>query len=141
MAIYHLSIKTVARSGGRSATAAAAYRSGEKIADRASGQTFDYARKRGVEHTEIVLPTKAALQDINWARDRQALWNAAEGAEKRKDSRVAREYASWGSRSRPATQRSGITSAQAIHGPCSSESAATAKSQQTSPSSRTNSRI
>lgn len=27
-----------------------------------------------------------------WARDRQALWNAAEFAEKRRDSRVAREY-------------------------------------------------
>ena len=92
MAIYHLSIKTVGRSQGRSATAAAAYRSGEKIADRTSGQVFDYTRKRGVEHTEIVLPTKAALQDINWARDRQALWNAAEVAERRKDARVAREY-------------------------------------------------
>ena len=92
MAIYHLSIKTVGRAGGRSATAAAAYRSGEKIADLTSGQVFDYTRKRGVEHTEIVLPTKVARQDINWARDRQALWNAAEVAEKRKDSRVAREY-------------------------------------------------
>lgn len=92
MAIYHLSIKTVGRSGGRSATAAAAYRSGEAIADLTSGQVFDYTRKRGVEHTEIVLPTKAALQDIHWARDRQSLWNAAEVAEKRKDARVAREY-------------------------------------------------
>ena len=92
MAIYHLSIKTVARSAGRSATAAAAYRSAEKIADRASGQVFDYTQKRGVEHAEIVLPTKLALQDVNWPRDRQALWNAAEEAEKRKDARVGREY-------------------------------------------------
>ena len=92
MAIYHLSVKTVGRSKGRSATAAAAYRSGEKIADLTSGEVFDYTRKRGVEHTEIVLPTKAAQQDINWARGRQALWNAAELAEKRKDARVAREY-------------------------------------------------
>jgi MobA/MobL family len=92
MAIYHLSIKTVGRAQGRSATAAAAYRSGEKIADLTSGQVFDYTRKRGVEYTEIVLPTKVVLQDINWARDRQALWNAAEVAEKRKDARVAREY-------------------------------------------------
>jgi len=53
---------------------------------------FDYTRKRGVEHTEIVLPTEAARQDINWARDRQALWNAAEMAENRSNSRVAREY-------------------------------------------------
>jgi len=92
MAIYHLSIKTVGRAEGRSATAAAAYRSGEKIDDQASGLTFDYTRKRGVEHTEIVLPTRAARLDINWARDRQALWNAAETAERRRDARVAREY-------------------------------------------------
>jgi hypothetical protein len=35
-------------------------------------------RKRGVEHAEIVLPTEAAKCDMNWARDQQALWNAAE---------------------------------------------------------------
>ena len=92
MAIYHLSIKTVGRAAGRSATAAAAYRSGEKIVDRTSGELFDYTRKRGVEHSEIVLPTAAAQRDINWARDRPALWNAAEVAERRKDARVAREY-------------------------------------------------
>ena len=92
MAIYHLSIKTVGRSAGRSAPAAAAYRSGEKISDLTSGEVFDYTRKRGVEHSEIVLPSRAAQRDINWARDRQALWNAAERAEKRKDARVAREY-------------------------------------------------
>jgi hypothetical protein len=92
MAIYHLSVKPMSRKGGRSATAAIAYRSAEKIHDLTSDQVFDYTRKRGVEHTEIVLPTAAAKLDINWARDRQALWNAAEMAEKRKDARVAREY-------------------------------------------------
>ncbi len=92
MAIYHLSVKPMSRKGGRSATAAIAYRTAEKIHDLTSDQVFDYTRKRGVEHTEIVLPTAAAKLDINWARDRQALWNAAEMAEKRKDSRVAREY-------------------------------------------------
>jgi ATP-dependent exoDNAse (exonuclease V) alpha subunit len=92
VAIYHLSIKTVGRAAGRSAPPAAANRAGQRISDRASGEVFDYTRKRGVEHSEIVLPTSAAQRDINWARDRQALWNAAERAEKRKDARVAREY-------------------------------------------------
>ena len=92
MAIYHLSVKPLSRKDGRSATAAIAYRAGEKIHDLTSDQVFDYTRKRGVEHTEIVLPTAMAKLDVNWARDRQALWNAAEMAEKRKDSRVAREY-------------------------------------------------
>ena len=92
MAIYHLTTKPVSRAAGRSATAAAAYRSGELVHDLTTDQVFDYTRKRGVEHSEIVLPTAAARADINWARDRQALWNAAESAEKRNDSRVAREY-------------------------------------------------
>ena len=92
MAIYHLSVKPISRSTGRSATAAAAYRSAGRIEDATTGETFDYSRKRGVEHAEIVLPTDAAKQDINWPRDRTALWNAAEAAEARKDARVAREY-------------------------------------------------
>jgi hypothetical protein len=47
MAIYHLSVKPISRKGGRSATAAAAYRAGEKIHDLTTDQTFDYTRKRG----------------------------------------------------------------------------------------------
>ena len=92
MAIYHLSVKPVSRGGGRSATAASAYRAAELVHDETTGQTFDYSRKRGVEHAEIVLPTEAARRDINWARDREALWNEAERAENRSNSRVAREY-------------------------------------------------
>ena len=92
MAIYHLSVKPVSRGGGRSATAASAYRAAELVHDQTTGQTFDYTRKRGVEHAEIVLPAAAAQRDINWARDREALWNEAERAENRSNSRVAREY-------------------------------------------------
>ena len=76
MAIYHLSVKSVSRSEGRSATAASAYRAAEKVHDLETGQVFDYTRKRGVEHAEIVLSSEAAKQDINWARNRQDLWNA-----------------------------------------------------------------
>lgn len=92
MAIYHLTVKPVSRKAGRSATAAAAYRAADLVHDHTSGETFDYTRKRGVEHAEIVLSTAAAQQDINWARDREALWNEAERAENRSNSRVAREY-------------------------------------------------
>lgn len=92
MAIYHLSVKPVSRGTGRSATAAAAYRAAERVLDHTTGQVFDYTRKCGVEHAEIVLPLDSAKRDINWARDRQQLWNAAEFAEKRMDARVAREY-------------------------------------------------
>ena len=88
MAIYHLSVKPVSRSAGRSATAAAAYRAGAEITDERTGQTHDYTRKGGVESADLVLPDNAPV----WASDRSALWNAAERAEKRKDACVAREY-------------------------------------------------
>ena len=54
MAIYHLSVKPVSRGGGRSATAASAYRAAELVHDHTSGETFDYSRKRGVEHAEVL---------------------------------------------------------------------------------------
>ena len=88
MAIYHLSVKTISRSAGRSATAAAAYRAGVEIADERTGEVHDYRRKGGVDSAELVLPAGAP----EWAADRAALWNAAEQAETRKNSTVAREF-------------------------------------------------
>ena len=88
MAIYHLSVKTVSRSAGRSATAAAAYRAGVEITDERTGEIHDYTRKGGVESAELVLPAGSP----EWAADRAALWNAAEQAETRKNSTVAREF-------------------------------------------------
>jgi RHS repeat-associated protein len=87
MAIYHLSVKVVSRGGGRSATAAAAYRAGELVHDRTSGQDFDYTRKGGVEHSEILAPDHASA----WVFDRAKLWNRVEEAEIRKDAQLARE--------------------------------------------------
>jgi len=87
LASYHFAVKAVSRSTGRSAPAAAAYRSGERLADERTGLVHDYTRRSGVEATVIVTPVGAA-----WAQDRAALWNAAEAAEKRKDAKVAREY-------------------------------------------------
>ena len=40
---------------GKSAVAAAAYRSGEKLTNEWDGMTHDYTRKGGVVHTEIML--------------------------------------------------------------------------------------
>ena len=88
MAIFHLSVKTISRSAGRSATAAAAYRAGVEITDERTGEIHDYTRKGGVESAAIILPDNAP----DWARDRAQLWNAAEQAEKRKNSTVAREF-------------------------------------------------
>ncbi len=92
MAIYFLSMKTFGRSGGSSAVGAAAYRSGERIRDERTGRTYDHSARQDVLHKEIVLPTEFAEQEMHWARDRAALWNAAENAEGRKNARIAREY-------------------------------------------------
>src|SRR5512139_2719358 len=88
MAIFHLSVKTVGRSRGRSATAAAAYRAAARIEDERTGLIHDYSRKGGVLYREIVTPDDAPA----WVRDRAQLWNAAELAENRKNSTVAREF-------------------------------------------------
>jgi ATP-dependent exoDNAse (exonuclease V) alpha subunit len=88
MAIFHMSVKTVGRSAGRTATAAAAYRACEVIACERQGITHDYTKKRGLVHAEIIAPDDSPP----WASNRAALWNAAESAETRKNSTVAREF-------------------------------------------------
>jgi hypothetical protein len=87
MAIYHLSVKPVSRSSGRSAVAAAAYRTGERIVDHAHAIVHDYTRRGGVAHTELIVPDDAPA----WAREPSELWSAAERAERRCDARTARE--------------------------------------------------
>src|SRR5712692_3071312 len=87
MAIYHFQVKIISRSQGRSAVAAAAYRSASELDDQRQGQSFDYSDKPNVVHSEIFSPTNAPA----WVHDRESLWNAVEAGEKRKDSQVARE--------------------------------------------------
>lgn len=87
MAIFHLSVKMISRGKGKSAVAAAAYRSGEKITSDYDGITHDYTRKRGVVMTEILLPRNAPVLFYNRSR----LWNAVEKIEKAKNAQLARE--------------------------------------------------
>lgn len=88
MASYHLSVKTVKRSAGRTATAAAAYRAGERLSCAREGRVHDYTRKQGIEESFILAPADAP----GWAQDRAALWNAAEARETRRNSVTAREW-------------------------------------------------
>jgi ATP-dependent exoDNAse (exonuclease V) alpha subunit len=92
VAIYFLDMQTFSRSHGSSAPSLAAYRSGERIRDERTGRTYDHTARQGVIHKEILLPGRLAGADTSWAKDRPALWNAAEKAETRKNARVAREY-------------------------------------------------
>jgi len=87
VAIYHLSIKIISRGKGKSAVASAAYRAGEKIKNEYDGQTHNYTKKKGIEHTEIMLPEHAPPEYT----DRSVLWNEVEKIEKAKNSQLARE--------------------------------------------------
>lgn len=87
MAIYHLSIKIISRGKGKSAVAASAYRSGEKIKNEYDGIVHNFTRKGGIAHTEILLPQNAPQAFL----DRGTLWNSVEKIEKSKNSQLARE--------------------------------------------------
>jgi len=87
MTIYHLSIKIISRGKGKSAVAASAYRSGEKIKNEYDGIVHDFTRKGGIAHTEILLPQNAPQEFAN----RSILWNSVEKIEKSKNSQLARE--------------------------------------------------
>ncbi|MGX5805309.1 MobQ family relaxase [Bradyrhizobium sp. Arg314] len=87
MSSYHFSVQVISRSNGRSAIAAAAYRSGQRLIDEGRGAVADYSRRRGVVYAEILAPDGSAP----WLKDRQSLWNGVERMEKRADAQLARE--------------------------------------------------
>jgi ATP-dependent exoDNAse (exonuclease V) alpha subunit len=87
VAIYHLTAKIVTRSAGRSVVAAAAYRAGERLEEIRTGNTYDFTHKRGIEHSEILVPDGAP----GWTHDRSKLWNGVDEHEKRKDAQLARD--------------------------------------------------
>jgi hypothetical protein len=87
MASYHFSVQIIQRSKGRSAIAAAAYRSGTLLRDERSGGAHDYRKRRGVVFSGVMLPDGAPEP----LRDRQALWSRVESLEWRRDAQLARE--------------------------------------------------
>ena len=82
----HHDIKIVQRSNRQSAVAAAAYQSGERLFSEYDQKQKYYAEKRGIVHTEIMLPPHAPPEYA----DRNNLWNAAEAVEKQWNSQLAR---------------------------------------------------
>lgn len=106
LAIYHFSAQVLGRRPrvqkdgsvrpGSNVVAAAAYRSGERLAyagrddgeDRVPGRVHDYSRRTGVTHAEVMVPPGAAA----WLADRELLWNTVEAMEVRKDAQLAREF-------------------------------------------------
>jgi Ti-type conjugative transfer relaxase TraA len=87
MAIYHLHVKVIGRKAGSSAVASAAYRSASRMRDERIDRVQDFSNKRGVVHSEVMLPENAPEA---WS-DRERLWNDVEAFEVRKDAQLARE--------------------------------------------------
>jgi len=87
MAIYHLHVKVISRKSGQSAVASAAYRSASRLRDERIDRVQDFSNKRGVVHSEILLPENAPE---HWT-DHERLWNDVEAFEVRKDAQLARE--------------------------------------------------
>ncbi len=81
MATFHMAVSTIRRAAGQSAVAAAAYRGACRLFDERTGIVSDFRRKRG----------HVAEGMAGWSGSREALWNMAEAAERRKNAVVARE--------------------------------------------------
>jgi len=92
VAKYFLLVKAFSRAKGSRVTRAAAYRAGERIHDDRTSESYNYSDRKDIVHSEIILPDGVAHSpDIEWARNRAKLWNAAEKAGNRRNSRLGRE--------------------------------------------------
>lgn len=105
MAIYHCSLRVFSRAEGHSAVAAAAYRAGAVLHDERRCFTHRYQHRKGVVASFILTPPHAP----EITRNRALLWNAAEAAETRKNSRVAREVILALPHELPAATRASLT--------------------------------
>ncbi len=81
MATFHFAVTAIRRAAGRSVVAAAAYRACQRICDERTGLVHDYTRKAGHIRSGV----------FGWSGGVGSLWNAAEAAERRGNSVVARE--------------------------------------------------
>ncbi len=87
MAIQFARVQYVSRSSGGNACHKAAYNERSAIRCERTGQLFNFKSKEDLSYHEILLPEGAS----SIFKDSKLLWNAAEKAEKRKDSQVAKE--------------------------------------------------
>ena len=85
-----MQIKTVSRSSGHSATAKIAYNCRDKITDLRTGEIHKY---NSAKMSKDLVYSEITHKDLTLdKKERSEIWNNAELAENRKDSRTAREY-------------------------------------------------
>ncbi|MCC2098437.1 MAG: MobA/MobL family protein, partial [Hyphomicrobiales bacterium] len=87
MAIAFARARYISRSGGGSAVRSAAYNGREAIRAQRTGEVFYFKHREAPDHHEVLLPEGAPPE----LSSSDALWNAAEAMEKRKDAQLARE--------------------------------------------------
>jgi Ti-type conjugative transfer relaxase TraA len=87
MAIAFARARYLSRASGGNAVRSAAYNARESITAERTGELFHFRHRDAPEHHEVLLPEGADPRFSDCA----VLWNAAEAAERRKDSQVARE--------------------------------------------------
>ncbi len=85
--MYSMGAQIISRSSGRSAVAASAYRSAQKLRCQATGVLHDYTKKNDVIYSHILTPADTP----SFLLDRENLWSEVERVEKRKDAQLARE--------------------------------------------------
>ncbi len=99
MAIYHLHVKVIQRSKGQNVIAASAYRRAARLRDHKEEKDFDFTAKKHVIYSDLMVPDNAPawvkelveLHEKNPSKAAEKLWNGMDAAEKRVDSRLARE--------------------------------------------------
>lgn len=87
MAIYHFNMQNISIGKGKTAVAAAAYRSGETLYSEKQNRYFYYQKE--VAPVAFILKPEYAP---DWCLDRQQLWNEVERRESSKNGRYAKEF-------------------------------------------------
>lgn len=87
MAIAFARARYISRSDGGSAVRSAAYNGREAIKAQRTGEVFYFKHREAPDHHEVLLPEGAPSE----LGSSDALWNAGEAMEKRKDAQLARE--------------------------------------------------
>ena len=85
---FHFSTSMISRGKSKSAVASAAYISCEKIKNEWDGEVHDYHNKKGLLHSEILLPNHVPKE----FQDRSFLWNSVELNEKASNAQLARNF-------------------------------------------------
>ncbi len=85
---FHFNISMISRGKSKSAVASAAYISCEKIKNEWDGEVHDYHNKKGLLHSEILLPNHVPKE----FQDRSFLWNSVELNEKASNAQLARNF-------------------------------------------------